>query len=339
MSTKSLDKSPRAKDPTSIPETGHEERLTQSLIQLMTEGVNPWRKPWNPSRGGCHRNLVTGHCYTGGNPVLLEMQMAVRGSELPLWLGYAQAKELGWKPQKGSKACIIIRPQFNQREELDEDGHPQVDANGEPMITTWVSYKPAAVFNAADLHGNGIEEAITLAIGDLKPIPESQRLAEARAVLQAWPVPVIYGGDCACYIPALDRIELPSSRSFHCYEAFLATHAHEAIHSTGAAKRLNRDGVTGRHSFGSEAYAREELIAELGAFLLTQRLGIGSNSENHAAYLHHWIQILQESPRILFKLLSDATKAAELIAPSANPKASRESAAPPMPQGQHHRRS
>ncbi|AFY28451.1 ArdC family protein [Cyanobium gracile] len=316
MTSTSAPKDCQAIDQSSAPGTGHEERLTHSLIELMANGVNPWRKPWNPNRGGSHRNLVTGHHYTGGNPVLLEMQMAARGSELPLWLGYNQAKEQGWSPHKGSKACIIIRPQFNQYEELDADGNPQRDANGEPVITTWVSYKPAAVFNAADLHGDGIEKAITKALGDVKPVPESQRLAEARAVLQAWPVPVIYGTDCACYIPALDRIQLPTAGSFHSHEAFLATHAHEAIHSTGAAKRLNRDGVARRHSFGSEAYAKEELIAELGAFLLTQRLGIGSNSENHAAYLHHWIQILQESPRILFRLLSDATKAADLIASS-----------------------
>jgi antirestriction protein ArdC len=66
---------------------------------------------------------------------------------------------------------------------------------------------------------------------------------------------------------------------------------------------------------GSTAYAREELVAELGAVLLGDRLEIGSNVSNHAAYLAEWIQLLRASPQLLYKLLSDARRAADLICP------------------------
>ena len=64
---------------------------------------------------------------------------------------------------------------------------------------------------------------------------------------------------------------------------------------------------------GTTSYAREELVAELGAFLLCRRLEVSSCPENHAAYLSHWVEMLREEPRILLKVLSDARKAADLI--------------------------
>ena len=67
---------------------------------------------------------------------------------------------------------------------------------------------------------------------------------------------------------------------------------------------------------GSASYAREELVAELGAFLLCRRLEVSSSSESHAAYLGHWVEMLRESRRVLLKLLSDARKAADFICPS-----------------------
>ena len=84
------------------------------------------------------------------------------------------------------------------------------------------------------------------------------------------------------------------------------------VHSTGHGSRLAR-GIGNAH--GSADYAKEELVAELGAFLIGSRLGIGSNVENHAGYLSHWIKVLRQEPKYLLKALSEANKAANLIAP------------------------
>ena len=178
----------------------------------------------------------------------------------------------------------------------------------------WVSYRPIALFNASDLEGPalaGLIQARRQAAG-IRRRPEPERLAAAEAVLSAWPVPVSHGGDQACYVPAIDRIRLPDRSCFHSAPALYATWAHEAIHSTGHASRLDRD-LTG--AMGSPAYAREELVAELGAVLLGDRLEIGSDVSHHAAYLSHWIELLRESPRLLFQVLGEARRAADLIAP------------------------
>jgi antirestriction protein ArdC len=123
---------------------------------------------------------------------------------------------------------------------------------------------------------------------------------------------VAHGGGRAFYNPKQDRIHLPDRRAFHTGAALYATWAHEALHSTGHASRLARD-LSG--DLGSEAYAREELVAELGAVLLGERLEIGSDVSNHAAYLAEWIQLLRQSPTLLYKLLSEARQAADWISP------------------------
>ncbi|MFM7313140.1 MAG: zincin-like metallopeptidase domain-containing protein, partial [Cyanobium sp.] len=120
------------------------------------------------------------------------------------------------------------------------------------------------------------------------------------------------GGSTACYVPSTDRIHLPERAAFTSAAAFCATWGHEAIHSTGHASRLARD-LAGE--MGSPAYAREELVAELGAVLLGDRLEIGSDVANHAAYLASWINLLKESPRVLLQVLGDARRGADLICP------------------------
>jgi antirestriction protein ArdC len=236
--------------------------------------------------------------------------MHLRGSALPYWCGFAEAKALGLVPRKGSKAVHVLRPQVHQREE---------DQLGEAAGRSWVSYRPVAVFNAADLVGPALQELIhrRRQAEGLKQRPEPERLAAAEAVLSGWPVPVRFGGDRACYLPALDRIQLPDRGAFHSAAALYSTWAHEAIHSSGHSSRLARDlsGGMGEGGDGGRAYAREELVAELGAVLLGDRLEIGSAMANHAAYLGHWIELLRASPRMLLQVLSDARKAADLIFP------------------------
>ncbi|NQV11325.1 MAG: DUF1738 domain-containing protein [Cyanobacteria bacterium] len=213
-----------------------EEKIVASLIELMEAGSAPWRRPWDGSGGGHHVNLISGHRYRGANPILLTLGMHIRASALPFWCGFAEAKKVGIFPRKGSKAVHILRPQLHSREEPGEAG--------EVTLRSWASYRPVAVFNAADLEGTalaGLIEARKAAEGEeVKPEPE--RLEAAEALLGAWPVPVSFGGDRACYLPAIDRIQLPDRASFHSPAAFCATWAHEQIHSTGHESRLNGNG-------------------------------------------------------------------------------------------------
>lgn len=278
-----------------------EERLCADLIAAMEAGVNPWRKPWKAEQAQ-HRNPISGAVYSGANPLVLELAMSLRGTDLPLWCGYGQAKARGWNPRKGSKAALILRPEIHKRVEVDE--------NGESTEYVWTSYKSANVFNLCDLVGDGLTNAIESELGSLVASPEPERLEQAEAVLNQWEVQPSFGGARAFYVPSTDSICLPSQNRFDSPAAFVATWCHEAVHSTGHESRLGRD-LSGR--MGSTSYAREELVAELGAFLFSRRLEVDSCPHNHAAYLSSWISMLKESPKVLLKVLSDARKAADLI--------------------------
>jgi len=309
-----------------------EDKLVASLITLLEAGTTPWRREWDGTAGGGHHvNLLSGRRYRGTNPVLLTLGLHLRGSALPYWCGFGEAKALGIFPRKGSKAVHVLRPQVHQRGEarLAEAGPVDGsgvggDGSGQPSAGaghSWVSYRPVALFNAADLEGEVLEGLIQKrrqAEGAVLR-PEPARLATAEAVLSRWRVPVGFAGDRACYLPGPDRIQLPDRAAFHSAGALYATWAHEVIHSTGHSSRLARDlsGGMGEGGDGGRAYGREELVAELGAVLLGDRLEIGSAMANHAAYLGHWVELLKESPRVLLQVLSDARKAADLVCPEA----------------------
>jgi antirestriction protein ArdC len=301
-----------------------------SLVALLEAGTTPWRREWHAASGGHHVNLLSGRRYRGANPALLTLGMHLRGSALPYWCGFAEAKALGIFPRKGSKAVHVLRPQVHQGGEsrLSESGSAakggqgSAGADGLPSVQpgrSWVSYRPVALFNALDLEGAALE-ALIQKRGQAEGAglrPEPERLVAADAVLDRWPVPVCFGGDRACYLPVPDRIQLPDRSAFHSAGALYATWAHEVIHSTGHSSRLARNlsGGMGDGGDGGRAYAREELVAELGAVLLGDRLEIGSAMANHAAYLGHWVELLRESPRVLLQVLSDARKAADLVCP------------------------
>jgi antirestriction protein ArdC len=298
-----------------------EERLVASLIALLEAGTTPWRRDWDGAGGGHQVNLFSGRRYRGANPVLLQLGQHLRASSLPYWCGFAEARARGIFPRKGSKAVHVLRPQLHQgraRKAGGEGAEEELD-RGPGGGGSWVSYRPLAVFNAADLEGEALAGLIAARqeAAGLACRPEPERLAAAEQVLSRWPVPVREGGDQACYLPAADLIRLPARGCFHSSAALYATWAHEAIHSTGHASRLARDlsGGMGAAGDGGRAYAREELVAELGAVLLGDRLEIGSDVHNHAAYLAGWVELLQGSPRVLWQVLSDARQAADLICP------------------------
>jgi antirestriction protein ArdC len=323
--------------PTAPTAASAEQRLVAGLIQLMEAGTSPWRRDWQASGASRHANLFSGRPYGGANPALLAAGLALRGSSLPWWCGYAEARRHGLVPRRGTSGVVILRPQRRPAASLAAESSGVEGAAAETSAADTAAgstaagplgvagsrsgsgapggFRPVVVFNAADLVGASLEgllaERQAEAAGRLRPEPE--RLARAEEVLERWPVPVLRGGERACYNPASDRIALPERGCFHTAAAAAATWAHEAIHSTGHPSRLGRD-LSG--AFGSPVYAREELVAELGAVLLGERLEIGSDTANHAAYLAHWVALLRQSPRLLFSLLREARRAADLICPA-----------------------
>ena len=111
--------------------------------------------------------------------------------------------------------------------------------------------------------------------------------------------------------PARDFIQLPPAEAFKDAESYAATKAHELIHWTGSPSRCARE--FGKR-FGDTAYAREELVAELGAAFLCAALGITPEPrEDHAAYLDHWLQVLKADKRAIFSAAAHAQRAADYL--------------------------
>jgi antirestriction protein ArdC len=287
-----------------------EEVLCNDLISLMESGTPQWRKEWR-GHNGEHRNPITHHEYTGSNPLLLELYSLFRGTFTPLWLTYQQGKKNGWIVKKGTKAARLLQPVPIKIEKENEE-------TGETEQLSFRKFKVFCVFNIEDFEG--IDEQSKDALKalkdkemDLKPQLNRELVQhKAEKILKKWEVKTTHGGTRAFYSSQLDEIRMPNKESFTSIEAYLATLAHEQIHSTGHKSRLNRKLG---NAFGSKDYAIEELRAEFGACILCYRLKIGSDMQNHAAYLDNWIKCLKDNHKVLFKVLSDSKKAADLIFP------------------------
>ena len=282
-----------------------EELIVNELIQALESGnTKLWRKEWS-IKGG-FRNVLSGHQYKGSNPALLCLQSSIRNWHLPLFIGGGQARSINCTIKKGSKSARILQPLLREYETKE------LDINGEAKKAQYMSYKCVPVFNVADVRGLDDEASLKLekliddAVLTAKPRELDVRLKEAHDRLFQWEKEVkavIKGGDRAYYRPSTDEIVIPKRYNFKNDESYLATFAHECIHST--MKRLDRKDLT---------YAQEELVAELGAYLICNRLQISNlDTMNHAAYLEAWCPMLKSDPKILFKSLANASKAADLV--------------------------
>jgi antirestriction protein ArdC len=150
-------------------------------------------------------------------------------------------------------------------------------------------------------------------------LPESERIAAAEAFVAAIPANITHGGDSAYYIPALDQVRMPAFGQFARALDYYATLAHELTHWTGAKPRLDRD-LSGR--FGSDAYAMEELVAELGAAFTAGRLGLPSVPRaDHAPYIANWLKVLKGDSRAIFTAAARAQQAADYLVAFAEPPA------------------
>ena len=145
-------------------------------------------------------------------------------------------------------------------------------------------------------------------IGDL--LPDGHKAEEPCWVMkEGTPILLKHGGDRAFYTSSADRIALPLREQFDSNGAYLSVKGHEIIHSTGHPLRLNRKlGNT----FGSEDYAKEELIAEFGTAMLLGSFGIQGELRN-VEYINNWATVLAKEPRFLMTAAQRAQKAVNYV--------------------------
>ena len=188
----------------------------------------------------------------------------------------------------------------------DTHSHRSTETNadtGETETTRGAVLKSFRVFNLDQI--DGIEAPAR------EPREPFQAIEDAERILQASPARIVEGGPSAFYQPATDTIHLPAREAFISPEAFYSVALHEVTHSSGHASRLARD-FSGR--FGTEAYAFEELIAEVGSAFLGADIGIlGATLPYHADYLSNWIKILRNDKKAILTAAAQASKAHAFI--------------------------
>jgi antirestriction protein ArdC len=149
----------------------------------------------------------------------------------------------------------------------------------------------------------------------VKPEPvidAAQRINHAEEFFTATRADIRHGGNRAFYSGGSDHVQMPPFECFNSPESYYATLAHELTHWTKHPKRLDRE--FGRKKWGDEGYAREELVAELGAAFLCADLGLTPEAgTDHAAYIQSWLKVLKNDKRAIFSAAAHAQKAADYL--------------------------
>lgn len=268
------------------------EIITERIVSLIESGTCPWRRPWN-RMNAYPQNHATHRQYNGINLFLL----SVIGHGIPHYLTFKQVVELGGTVKAGAKGMPIVYWKMLKSEELD--------AKGEPKMVPLLRYY--TVFNAGQIDGIEFPKVESRTGIAFEP------LAEAERIVTGWTTgpKIEHGFAQACYCPATDVLQMPAPSSFDSAESYYATLFHELGHSTGHESRLARKFGT---SFGSEAYSREELVAEMTSAFLCAHCGIdNSTMPQQAAYLAGWVKALKGDPKLVVTAAAQAQKAASLI--------------------------
>lgn len=275
------------------------EIITHRIVTLLEKGVIPWQKPWATNgTDAIPRNLVSGKAYRGINVFLLNSMNY--GS--PYWLSFKQAQALGGTVRKGEKSTPIIFWKWLEGEDEKTSEKKRI-----PFLRYYCG------FNATQCEG--IKYPATE-----KTLREHNAIASAEKIVADMPKrPVIYhGGDRAAYSPALDCVYMPQPQAFTTGENYYSVLLHELTHATGHQTRLNRKGVAASEgewsAFGSTPYAKEELVAEMGAAFLCGHAGFVERTiDSSAAYIAGWLERLKNDHRLVVQAAAQAQKAADYI--------------------------
>lgn len=279
--------------------------VTAKIVRELEAGRFPWAQPW-AARGeaatlatGLPKNAVTGASYSGINILLLWGAAIENGFSDQVWLTFKQAKALGGSVMKGERGSMVVyADKFIPKDELARVASEGGEANVVPFL------KRYTVFNAAQCEG--LPEGVG---NSAKPLPECETITRAEMLIRATGADFRIGGDKAFYVPSQDFIRVPPQPAFFEQINYYRTCFHELGHWTGHASRLNRE-FKGR--YGSHAYAREELVAELSSAFVCASLSIAP-TVRHADYLGSWLEVLKEDNRAIFNAASLASKAADFI--------------------------
>lgn len=274
--------------------------VTNKIVAALESGDVPfWRRPWSKSPNSGHpTNAVTGKPYQGINWVLLSLM----GLDSKWWATYNQWQGLGGQVRRGEKSVTGILYKPVTKKSINDDGEEEVNSYG--LLRTFSLFHVSQVDGDLEKFRDTKKPETVTAFEDFSPAEE---------VFSATGADVRLGGDRAYYSPSGDYIQMPPKESFSPPHQYYSVLAHETVHWTGHETRLNRLDKFAR--FGSEAYAIEELVAELGASYLSAEIGLPHSDDlsNVTAYLGSWLKVLKRDHSAIFSSASAASKAVDFI--------------------------
>ena len=282
------------------------EAITNQIISAIDAGAGKVQLPWHRKGASIMRpvNIASKNAYRGVNTVALWAAADAFGYDHGLWGTYRQWQERGAQVRKSEKSSLIV---FYK--EFDRDDASNDEQSGDDRQRRYMA-KASYVFNVAQVDGYVSEETATPEV-QIDPIEAAEDLIAATGAQ------IRIGGEEAYFAPKADYIAMPSQHHFIGTETSTATEGwysvllHELTHWSGHESRLARQYG---ERFGDDAYAMEELVAELGAAFLCGDLGITVEPRpDHAAYIDHWLRIMKGDRKAIFTAASAANKAAEYL--------------------------
>jgi antirestriction protein ArdC len=279
-------------------------RITNQIVSHLEKGVRPWIRPWNAEHaaGRITRPLRhNGKPYSGINVLSLWASAMAQNFAAPVWMTFRQASELGAHIRKGEKGSLVVYADSIKRKETDETTGDEIDREI-PFLKGYTVFNVEQIEGLPEVYYAKAEPTLDLVT----------RIEHAGKFFAALGATIRHGGNRAFYSNAADVIQMPPFESFQDANSYYVTLAHECAHWTGSKTRLDRD--FGGHRFGSEGYAVEELVAELGAAFLCTDLELALEPrEDHASYIATWLKVLATDNRAVFTAAAHAQRAAEFI--------------------------
>ena len=274
------------------------EKITAEIIEAIETGCGKFELPWH-SFGILPTNASNNRRYRGVNILALWAVASRRGYKTNLWATYQQWHELGAQVRKGEKSATVVFWKFyGEDRESEDDATPEANENGRRCFA-----RAYHVFNADQVDG--------FTISELPVLPEAQRVDRAEDFFRNTGIKIVEKGARACYDPQADEIHMPAFALFKKADYFYSTLAHESVHATGSPARCNRQLG---NRFGSELYAAEELVAELGSAFLSAELQLETEPRiDNAPYVENWLKVLKSDKRAIFTAASKAQQAVDWL--------------------------
>lgn len=287
------------------------EEVTNRIVAALESGDVPfWRRGWTKSQhSGPPTNAVSRKPYQGINRVLLSLM----GHDSKWWATYKQWQSVRGQVRRNEKSVMGIIYKPIKKESIAEDG--EVETSSFALLKTFNLFHISQIEGDLDQFRDAPATEIESTFVDYGPAEEAFRLTGAE---------VRFGGSRAYYSPSEDIIQLPQKSSFE-QSQYYSVLAHEISHWTGHESRLNRLEKFSR--FGSESYAVEELVAELGSAYLCTELGVPQSDDlsNVISYLDNWLKVLKRDHSAIFSVASAASKAADFVMSFSRPAETEES--------------